>query len=81
MREQTGCRVVDFLFTLAAVNILELLILLQSCWLAGTFFDKDLLISGFITPPLSENAISTLSKTAATMAISVKMISPIAIGM
>lgn len=38
------------LFTLLAIIISELLILAQSYWLTGTYFDRNLLIAGFITP-------------------------------
>ena len=41
-----------FLFTLLAVIISELLILVQSHFLTGTFFDTNLLIAGFITPAI-----------------------------
>ncbi len=41
-----------FLFTTLAIVISELLILVQSYWLSGTFFDRNLLIVGFITPAI-----------------------------
>jgi signal transduction histidine kinase len=39
-----------FTFTIVAIILSELLIMLQSYWLRGVFFDKNLLIVGFITP-------------------------------
>ncbi len=37
-------------FTILAIIVSELLIIVQSYWLTGTFTDKNLLIVGFITP-------------------------------
>jgi signal transduction histidine kinase len=39
-----------FTFTVLAIVLSELLIIVQSYWLTGGFFDKNLLIVGFITP-------------------------------
>jgi len=41
-----------FLFTVIAIILSELLIMAQSYWLTGGFFDKNLLIAGFITPAI-----------------------------
>ncbi len=40
------------LFTVLAVIISEMLMLIQSYWLTGDFFDTNLLIVGFITPAI-----------------------------
>jgi diguanylate cyclase (GGDEF)-like protein/PAS domain S-box-containing protein len=39
-----------FWFTALAIVLSELLIMAQSYWLTGTFFDRNLLIVGFVTP-------------------------------
>ncbi len=48
-------------FTVLAVIVSELLIIIQSYWLKGTFFDADLLIVGFITPAIDAFVLFTLS--------------------
>jgi len=48
-------------FTTLAVVISEALILLQSYWLTGGFFDRNLLIAGFITPAVDGFIVFFLS--------------------
>lgn len=49
------------LFTTLAVIISEILTLAQSYWLTGEFFDKNLLIAGFITPLIDGFIVFLLS--------------------
>lgn len=48
------------LFTTLAIIISEILILIQSYWLTGSFFTENLLIVGFITPAIDGFIIFTL---------------------
>ncbi len=50
-----------FYFTTIAIVVSELLIILQSYWLTGDFFDTKLLIVGFITPAVDGFLVSLLS--------------------
>ncbi len=49
------------LFTVAAIIISEFLIVIQSYWLTGGFFDKNLLIVGFITPAVDAFVVFFIS--------------------
>jgi PAS domain S-box-containing protein len=48
-------------FTILAIIISEILIIAQSYWLTGGFFDRNLLIVGFITPAVDAFIVFTLS--------------------
>lgn len=48
-------------FTILAIIISESLIVIQSIWLTGAPFDKNLLIVGFITPAVDAFIVFTLS--------------------
>jgi diguanylate cyclase (GGDEF)-like protein/PAS domain S-box-containing protein len=50
-----------FVFTFLAIIISEALILVQSYWLTGTFFDRNLLVSGFVTPAIDGFIVFFLS--------------------
>lgn len=49
------------LFTILAVVISEFLMIFQSLWLTGSFFDKNLMIVGFITPAIDAFVVFLLS--------------------
>ena len=49
------------LFTVLAILVSELLIMLQSFWLKGTFFERDMMIVGFITPAVDAFVLFLLS--------------------
>ncbi len=50
-----------FTFTILAIIVSELLIIIQSYWLTGSFTDKNLLIVGFITPAIDAFILVSLA--------------------
>lgn len=49
------------IFTVLAIIISEILMMIQSYWLTGSFFDTNLLIVGFITPAVDAFLVFTLT--------------------
>lgn len=50
-----------FIFTVLAIVLSEILMLFQSYWLTGSWFDKNLMIVGFITPAIDAFIVFFLS--------------------
>ena len=50
-----------FIFTFIAIVLSEFLMVFQSYWLTGKFFDTNLMIVGFITPAIDAFMVFFLS--------------------